>query len=202
MESGKAFEIEQETPVYRGFFHLSHFRIRHTLFKGGWSDSIHRELFHRSSCVGVVCYDPWNDKVILLEQFRIGAINATQDPWLIEIVAGAIEEGESAEDVAHREALEEAGCTITELLHISSFFTSPGGSSEKLTLFCGIIHSENLGGIHGLEEEGEDIKVSVVDFNEAWEMVQQNRIESAIPIIALQWLAMNRTELIERYLRQ
>jgi ADP-ribose pyrophosphatase len=199
MQSDKAYEIVEETPVYRGFFHVSHFSVRHTLFRGGWSGPIHRELFHRGSCVAVVPYDPWRDTVILLEQFRIGAIKANRDPWLTEIVAGAIEEGESAEEVAHREAEEEAGCKIDDLLRISEFFTTPGGSSEKITLYCGILRSDGLGGVHGLAEEDEDIRVRVVPFDEAWRMVLDNRIESAIPIIGLQWLAMNRADLRQRY---
>ena len=192
MNSEYAFEIVEEAPIYRGFFNLSRYSVRHTLFGGGWSGKVSRELFHRTSCVAVVTYDPWHDKVILLEQFRIGAIKANRNPWLIEIVAGAIEEGERAEDVAHREAEEEAGCKIGELIRISEFFTSPGGSSEKITLFCGIVDSTGLGGVHGLAEEDEDIKVEVVDFETAWSLVNNGRIESAIPIIGLQWLAMNR----------
>ncbi|NJD06103.1 MAG: NUDIX domain-containing protein [Methylococcaceae bacterium] len=196
--AGKSYEILQETPVYRGFFRLSRLHLRHTLFGGGWSEPIQRELFHRTSCVAVVPYDPVRDTVVLLEQFRVGAIKGGGDPWLLEIVAGAIEDGESAEDVAHREALEEAGCRLQELIRVYEFFTTPGGSSEKLTLYCGIVDSGGLGGIHGLAEEGEDIRVSVVEFLEAWRLVQSGRIESAIPIIGLQWLAMNRADLRRR----
>lgn len=195
----KSYEVLEETPVYRGFFRLSRLHLRHTLFGGGWSEVLQRELFHRTSCVAVVPYDPLRDTVLLLEQFRIGAVKGQGDPWLLEIVAGAIEEGESAEEVAHREALEEAGCRLQELIRLYEFFTTPGGSSEKLTLFCGIIDSQGLGGVHGLAEEGEDIRASVVGFDEAWDLVQSGRIESAIPIIGLQWLAMNRQDLRRRY---
>jgi len=191
----KSFELVEETPVYRGFFNLIGMRLRHTLFRGGWSDVVSRELFHRGSCVAVVPYDPANDAVVLIEQFRVGAMKANSDPWLIEIVAGAIEEGETADEVAHREALEEAGCELRELIRIGEFFTSPGGSSEKITLFCGIVDTPGLGGIHGLEEEGEDILVSVVSFEEAMSLLNRGRIESAIPIIGLQWLALNRERL-------
>lgn len=195
----QAFEILEETPIYRGFFRLSRFRLRHTLFAGGWSDSIERELFHRTSCVAVVPYDPWRDRVVLLEQFRIGAVRDGGNPWLVEVIAGAVEEGENADEVAHREAREEAGCDLKELIRLYEFFTTPGGSSERLTLYCGILDSAGLGGIHGLVEEGEDIRVSVSPFDEAWGLVQSGRIESGIPIIGLQWLAMNRDSLRRRY---
>lgn len=191
----RLFELVEEKPVYQGFFNLIGMRLRHTLFRGGWSEVVSRELFHRGSCVAVVPYDPVNDAVVLIEQFRVGAMKANTDPWLLEIVAGAIETGESAEEVAHRETREEAGCELRELIRISEFFTSPGGSSEKITLYCGIVDTVGLGGIHGLEKENEDILASVVSFDAAMSLLNQGRIESAIPIIGLQWLALNRQQL-------
>lgn len=188
----KQFEILDETLEYEGFFSLSSYRLRHTLYKGGWSETVRRELFHRSRCVGVVLYDPDTDQVVLIEQFRIGAVKHKETPWLIEIVAGAIEEGESPEEVARRESEEEAGCSPRELIRIGEFFTTPGANSERLVLFCGLVNSKGVGGIYGLPEEHEDIRVFVVDFAEAFSWVESGVIDSAIPIIGLQWLAMNR----------
>jgi ADP-ribose pyrophosphatase len=198
-ESEKLFEVGEETPVYQGFFSMFRLRLRHTLFRGGWSRELVRELFHRGTCVAVIPYDPVNDTVVLIEQFRVGALKFKADPWLLEIVAGAVEEGESPQQVARREALEEAGCEIEHLILINEFFTTPGGSSEKITLFCGIADTASLGGFHGLEEEGEDIRVEVVGFDEAWGLLENGAIDSAIPIIALQWLAMNRERLRLEY---
>jgi ADP-ribose pyrophosphatase len=191
----KNFEIIEEAPIYRGFFNLSRLKVRHTLFRGGWSEALERELFHRGRCVAVVPYDPATDRVVLIEQFRIGALHLKDDPWLLEIVAGAIEAGESAEEVAHRETLEEAGCEIRELIRIGEFFLTPGACSERLTLFCGLIDSEGVGGIYGLAEEYEDIRASVVDFEVAMAWVNEGLIDSAIPIVGLQWLALHRNRL-------
>jgi ADP-ribose pyrophosphatase len=191
-KTDKAFEIVEETPVFRGFFNLLRLKVRHTLYRGGWSEILERELFHRGGCVAVIPYDPVTDRVILIEQFRIGALKTRQDPWLLEIVAGAVEEGESPEEVAHRETREEAGCEIRELIRIGEFYPTPGGCSEKITLFCGIIESEGVGGVHGLAEEHEDILATAVDFQQAMEWLRQGRIEAATPIIGLQWLALNR----------
>lgn len=195
----KSFEINEDAPVYRGFFNMSRLRLRHTLFRGGWSAELTRELFHRGSCVAVVPYDPARDSVVLIEQFRVGALQCKADPWLLEIVAGAVEEGESPQQVALREAREEAGCEIRRLIRIGEFFTTPGGSSERITLFCGIVNASGCGGIHGLEEEDEDIRVETVCFDEAWALLENGAIDSAIPIIALQWLAMNRERLRQEY---
>lgn len=195
----KCFEVSEEVPVYQGFFNMFRLKLRHTLFRGGWSGELVRDLFHRGTCVAVIPYDPVNDTVVLIEQFRVGALKFKADPWLLEIVAGAVEEGESPPQVARREALEEAGCEIKHLIRISEFFTTPGGSSEKITLFCGIVDTAGIGGLHGLAEEDEDIRVEVVGFGEAWGLLENGAIDSAIPIIALQWLAMNRGRLRLEY---
>jgi ADP-ribose pyrophosphatase len=194
-DSIKSFEVSEETIVYAGFFQMTRLHLRHTLFRGGWSKDLIRELFHRGACVAVLPYDPVNDAVVLIEQFRVGALKFKADPWLLEIVAGAVEEGESPQQVAHRESLEEAGCQIKQLLAISEFFTTPGAFGEKITLFCGIVDTATMGGVYGLAEEDEDIRVEVVSFDEAWGMLENGSIDSAIPMIGLQWLAMNRERL-------
>lgn len=188
----KTFEIVAKETIYKGFFRLEKYRLKHTLFQGGWSSELDRELFRRGNCVAVLLYDPVRDEVILIEQFRVGAILQPERAWLLEIVAGAIEEGETAAEVAVREAKEEAGCEIQELKLIKEFYTTPGGASEWLSLFYGRVDSTGVGGIHGLDHEDEDIRVSAVKFDEVWRLLEQGKIDSAIPIIAIQWLYIHR----------
>jgi ADP-ribose pyrophosphatase len=196
----KDVKILNQDTVYNGFFRMEKVHLQHTLFAGGWSGEINRELFVRNNCVAVILYDPNRDEVVLIEQFRVGAIhNPINTPWLIEIVAGIMEDGETPEDVARRESMEEAGCEILELVKINTFYLSPGGSSEKITLFCGFVNSENVSGIHGLPDENEDILVRAVPFAEAYDMVLTNQIDSAIPTIAIQWLALRRANLISHF---
>ena len=196
----KKFKIINKEILYSGFFRMEKYCLQHTLYAGGWSAAINRELFVRGSCVAVLLYDPERDKVVLIEQFRAGAILQPDRAWLVEIVAGAIEEGETAIEVAYRESIEEAGCEIQELIVINEFYTTPGGASERITLFCGKIDSTKVGGIHGLDHEDEDISVRSVDFDEAYRMVESNEIESAIPIIAIQWLALNKEKIRQKWL--
>ena len=196
----KHFEILKKEIVYPGFFRMEKYWLKHTLYQGGWSEEITRELFVRGSCVAVLLYDPVTDEIVLIEQFRAGAIIRPEQAWLVEIVAGAIEEGETAEEVAYRECLEEAGCQARDMKYICEFYTTPGGSSERITLFCARMNSGEIGGIHGLDEEHEDILVRTVPFAEAYRMVRQGEIESAIPIIAIQWLALNKAELRQEWL--
>lgn len=194
----KGFEVIEESPIYRGFFNLSQFRLRHTLYGGGWSAPLSRELFHRGRCVAVIPYDPVTDRVVLIEQFRIGALGDKPVPWLVEIVAGAIETGESPEAVARRESMEEAGCQLGQLIPIGEFYTTPGGCSEKVSVFCGLVEGEVKEGVYGLVEEDEDIRVLVISLDEALAWLNRGLIDSAIPALALQWLALNRNSLRAR----
>jgi len=193
--------IEQKTP-FQGFFSVKQYTIEHTLYNGGWSSPVSREVFHRGNCVAVILYDPTRDEVVIIEQFRAGAILTSnqEDAWLLEIVAGAMEHGEAAEDVARREAIEESGCEIQEMVKINEFFTSPGGTSECLTLFCGKVDASNVGGIHGLDHEDEDIAVTSMKFDQVYSLMEQGRIISAIPIIAIQWLYIHRESLQQQWL--
>ena len=193
--SKKQFSIINETIRYEGFFSLKTIELKHTLYKGGWSNTLTRELFHRGNCVAVLLYDPIRDEVVIIEQFRVGAIQFPDQAWLLEIVAGAIEIGETAEEVDYRESVEEAGCEIQELIKINDFFTSPGGTSELLTLFYGKVDTSRVGGIHGLEHEDEDISVTTMKFEKVYQLLLDGKILSAIPIIAIQWLYIHREQL-------
>lgn len=192
----KQYTIINETVQYNGFFSLKTIELKHTLYKGGWSKPLTRELFQRGNCVAVLLYDPVRDEVVIIEQFRVGALQLpTEQAWLLEIVAGAIETGETAEEVAYRESVEEAGCEIQELIKINDFFTSPGGTSELLSLFYGKVDTSNVGGFHGLDDEDEDISVTTMKFDEVYQLLLDGKILSAIPIIAIQWLFINRDKL-------
>ena len=194
----KEFKVIQKEAMYQGFFSLNRYQVQHTLFAGGWSEVLTRELFQRGNCVAVLLYDPDTDKLVIIEQFRMGPMaqpEVQERAWLLEIVAGAIEPGETAEEVAYRESEEEAGCVVKEMHLINEFYTSPGGASERISLFYGRVNAGDVGGIHGLDHEHEDILVSTVSFEEAYAMIEDGRIESAIPIIAIQWLALNKHKL-------
>ncbi len=197
---GSDIEILGKTQRYKGFFEIVSYRFRHRLFAGGWSGEVEREVFERGHAVAVLPYDPDADNVVLLEQFRIGAYVAGLPSWQTEIVAGIIEDGEAEHDVAGREAMEEAGAAIGELIPIHRYLVSPGGASESVSLYCGRVDSRGLGGVHGLPEEHEDIRVEVVNADSAIGMLNEGRISNAVTIIALQWLALNRERLRRTWL--
>ena len=189
------WKLDKRQLLFSKYFRLEEYSLSHELFEGGYSNIFTREIFERGSVVALLPYDPERRKVVLLEQFRAGAIGDEQTPWLFECVAGVIEEGESEDQVAIRESREEADCDIQQLHQISRYYVSPGGTTELCTLYCGIIDSNGIGGIHGLDEENEDIRVEVVDADLAYAMVRDGRIKSSATIIALQWLELNEQRL-------
>ncbi|NOY62026.1 MAG: NUDIX domain-containing protein [Gammaproteobacteria bacterium] len=199
MTDPQQIEMVEKKPCYSGFFRLYRCRVRHTLFAGGWSDELVRELIDRGQGVAVLLYDPVLDRVVLIEQFRIGAIGAECGPWLVEIVGGMVEPGESRRDVAQRETMEEAGCQLRDLIPIYDYFSSPASSCERIALYCGIVDASRAGGVYGLADEGEDIRVRVMDCDAALEQIGRGALASATPIIALQWLMLNRPRLREQW---
>lgn len=197
--TSKDFEIVERSDLYKGFFTMALYKLRHRLFRGGWSPTFSREVFERGAVAAVLPYDPVRDTVVLIEQFRPGAAAANQPPWMIEIVAGIIEPGESAEEMCRREAVEEAGCVLHQLEPIVDFFPSAGGCSERVHLFCGRVDSEGVGGVHGREDEVEDIRVFVEPADRAFAMLRKGKIESSIAVIGLLWLELNRDDLRRRW---
>ena len=184
-------EIIDKSTVFQGFFRINEYKMRHRLFGGGWSDVVTREMFERGHAVVVLPYNAQTDELVLIEQFRLGAMASSPSPWLLEAIAGMIEPGESAQQVAQREAEEEAGLTINELWPMLSYLSSPGGTTERIQLFLGRLTQPVSTGLFGLAAEHEDIKVHLLQRTEAMQLLAEQKIDNAASVIALQWLALN-----------
>ncbi len=189
------YEVLDRRRAYDGFFKIDVYTLRHRLYRGGLSAPLRREVFERGHAAAVIPYDPASDRVVLIEQFRVGAIGAPGRPWVLEPVAGIIEEAESPEDVARREAREEAGLKLGELILIAHYLASPGGTSERITLYCGLVEANGAGGDFGAAREHEDIRAFALPFEEAWREVWARPVQAASTLIAMQWLALNRSRL-------
>ena len=192
-------EVVEKATVFQGRFQVDRYRLRHKRHDGQWSETFTREVFERGHAAAVLPYDPVLDRVVLIEQFRPGAYTSGRHPWLIEIVAGIIEPGEPAADVARREAKEEANVEITAIEEVASFLMTPGACSEAVTFFVGRCDSQGAGGVHGLAQEHEDIRVFTVSTDEAAAMLAAGKVENALAIIAIQWLLLNRMQLRDRW---
>lgn len=188
-------EVRTIETQYQGFFAINVYQLTHKLFSGKQSQLIQREMFERGDAVVVIPYDVKEDKVLLIEQFRPGALRSNQNPWLLEFIAGMFGQDESPIDVAIREAKEEADIQITEkdITPIMQYLSSPGGMSECMHLYLAKIDSSqvDVGAVFGLDEENEDILLHLVPREEALALLSAGKITNASTIIALQWLALN-----------
>lgn len=200
MRRDRRVEIIEKTPVFQGYFRVDAYRLRHSLYAGGMSGEMRREVFERGHAVAVLPYDPVRREVVLIEQFRVGAHAAGHTPWLMEIAAGIIGDGETVENVARREVMEETGLAVQDLVYAVTYLASPGGSSETDVMFAARVDAAGAGGIHGLDHEHEDIRVVPLAVPEALALLDAGtEVLNAHLLIALQWLALNENRLREKW---
>lgn len=200
-------EVVRKEPGYSGFFDLNIYTLRHRKFAGDWTREITREVFERGHAVAVVPYDPSLDKVLLIEQFRPGAyfsmssawFSGDTSPWLYEGVAGIIEPGEQPEDVAYREAVEETGTELSDLMLVSHYLVSPGGTTESVFVYVGRADLSNVNGLHGIPHEGEDIRPFTVPLAEAYNAIEDGLVNNAMTIVALQWMVLNKDKMLAKW---
>lgn len=188
--------LENTQVAYQGFFKMLKYTLKHRLFNGGWSKSFSRELFVRGDAAAAILYDPSRDQIGYIEQFRVGAMAAGQDPWCLEVVAGMIDKGETGRSTIERELVEEADFHPTEIIEIGSYLSTPGGCDERVWLYCALGDLSNIGGVHGLDYENEDIRVHVEPAETVLKRIFTDRFNNAATVIALQWLALNRVRLM------
>jgi len=201
-------EVVKKERAHDGYFKVDQYHLRHRKHEGGWTDVMSREVFERGHATAALLFDPILDKVVFIEQFRPGAYGAfnspwfdskTQSPWLLECVAGIIDKDEMPGDVARRECLEEANCKVLDLVPISHYFASPGGTTESVFLYCARVDATDAGGVHGLDHEHEDIRVICVDTKTALAWLDEGRFINAMTLIGMQWLKLNLPSLRNRW---
>ncbi len=191
--------ILEDQRVYDGHFKMHRLTVQHRLFGGGWSEPLSREIFERGDAVGVLPWDPVSDDLIMLEQYRVGVRRDEDSPWMLELVAGVVEDGESDAEVARREAQEEAALSISELEPVARYYPSAGACTEQVRLFIGRTQRPEQGGVYGNADEGEDIRVHILPRAEVMDYLTSGFINNGHTLIALQWLALHGDELRGRW---
>ena len=189
-------EIAGVETGFQGFLRLDVCRFRHRRFDGGWSALRRYDLLRVGSAVAVALYDPDRDAVVLVEQLRLGALFAGAAPWQFEVAAGRADGDEPPATVAMRELREETGLVpASALIPIQRYLPSPGVSDESVLLYCARVDSTAAGGLHGLPDEGEDIRVAVKPMAEIETLLDAGMIENGHSLIALYWLLRHRERL-------
>lgn len=187
---------------FEGFFRIDVHRLRYRKFDGSWSDVVEREVFERGTAAAVLPYDPIREEIVLIRQFLPGFLFSGRDPFPLHIVAGMIDPGETPEDVARRETMEEAGLSLEQrpMEKVASYLPSPGGSSEVIHVFVACVDASHAGGHHGLPEEHEDIRVEVMRLDDAIVLLDRDAVEDGPTLVAILWLARHRERLRRAWL--
>lgn len=183
------FEIKSREFLYQGFIRVEKISLRHQLFnQKEYSALIQRELIHRKEAAGVLIYNDQQQRFALIEQFRIGAIDDEVSPWQLEIIAGVLDGDETPESCIRRESLEESGCEIEDLEYLYSFYPSAGACDEIFHLYVAQAELPEHGGIFGMPDEGENIQLHILNYQDLPALFLSQRLRNAPVIMALQWL--------------
>lgn len=193
-------EVSAHNQPYADFFAIEEFQLRHRRFDGTMGPELKRAVFVSGDAATVLPYDPATDRVMLVEQFRMGPLGrGDAQCWSIEAIAGRVDPGETPEQTARREAVEEAGLTLGPLHRVHGYYPSPGAKTEYLHSFvaeCPL--PDDAAGLGGLPGEGEDIRSHIMPFADAMALLDSGEIENAPLIVSLYWLAAHRDKLRAR----
>lgn len=193
----EAVDVAQMETPHQGFFLTRSYELRHPRFDGRMSPPLRREVFVATDASIVLPYDPRRDRVLLVEQFRMGPFGRGDAyPWMLEPVAGRVDAGETPETTAHRECQEEAGLALYGLEKVSAHYCSPGDSTEYFHVFIGLCDLPEVSqGRGGLETEHEDIRTHILSYEQAMGLLDSGEAEAGPLVLALLWLAKSRDRL-------
>jgi len=181
------YKIINKKNLYSGFFSLNKYEFIHEKHNGEWTSTVEREVFSGAHVSTLLPYDPIKKEIILIQQFRAGVLSRYDENYLLEIVAGIVDEGENPEQTAIRECFEETGCEVKQIHPVQSYFPAPGSSESYYHLYLGEIQAFDGERIKGLEKENEDILVKSFKIEEVKQMLKEKKIMNGLTLVALQW---------------
>jgi len=182
------FDIRSVRTIFRDYFQIDEARVSYQLPNGEMSGVVRRLSFVRGDSCAAVVVNEVDGTTIMARQFRFPTV-AKGPGWILEIVAGTVENGELPEDCIRREIKEELGYEALCLSHLRTFYTSPGGSSERVHLFHAVVSASSRtdsGG--GAPEEQEDIEAVEISLAEVPRLLASGSVIDAKTIIGLSWL--------------
>jgi ADP-ribose pyrophosphatase len=197
----RKIECEKTEVLADAYFRYEQLTLRTETFAGKLSPPYKREVLRSGPAVVVLLYDPVEQQLILIEQFRVGAyVNNLPSAWILECVAGLVDEGETRKATARREAKEETGCDVRRLEFAGAYLSSPGLSDELVSIYVGEVDAAQAGGIHGHVGEGEDIRTVIFTVEEALAAADQGAVVNIMAQTALLWFARHGELLRQRWL--
>lgn len=201
-ENPPAKILSRET-LFDAYHRLEMLKVRpRSLKDGSWGPEMEREIFFGKRIAIVIPYIPETDEIVLNQQFRLGAMLAGEEnPHMLECAAGAIDEGETPDEAARREVLEETGCEVLDLEFIGNAYSSPGCMAEQFHMYVGRIAKAKTG-IYGHEDEGEEILTHLLPFEKVVEMLDNGEITNVNAALMLNWFARHRDRLRRKWLKK
>jgi len=189
--------VQTRGQPYGDFFAVEEYDLSFQRFDGAHSPVVKRAVFVSGDAVTVVPYDPVRDRVLIVEQFRMGPFaRGDSQPWQLEPIAGRIDPFETAEDAARREAVEEAGLTLGALLPIAGFYPSPGAKTEYIYSYIALTDLPDEAAIlAGEASEAEDIKGHILSFDDFAAVVARGEATTAPLLLSYYWLERERPRL-------
>jgi ADP-ribose pyrophosphatase len=190
-------DVLAERRPYRNYFAVQEYDLRFRQFGGGMSAPVSRAVFVTGDAVTVLPYDVGRDRVLLIEQFRPAPfVRGDAEYWSLEAIAGRVDAGETPEAAARREAVEEAGLVLGDLIRVAGYYPSPGAVAEYLTSYVALTDlPDGCAGVFGLAGEAEDIRGHLVGFDALMDLVTSGEINNAPLILTVLWLARERARL-------
>jgi nudix-type nucleoside diphosphatase (YffH/AdpP family) len=181
---------------YTNFFSIQELDIQVRTYDGAMGPVLERAAFFVGEAAIVLPYDPVLDVVLLTEQFRYPVFaTGDRDPWVKEPVSGLVEPGETAQDAARRETVEEAGVDLSDLHPVGGAYSSTGSSTEFVYMFLGIADLSDTDGSGGVEAENEDIRTEVISYDDLMQRVDAGQFRD-LPLVTISlWLARHRDRL-------
>jgi ADP-ribose pyrophosphatase len=201
MTDDEKLRIHGQERALDGWIGVDDFVLSHRRFDGGWTRPLNRRIVRRGEAVVVLPYDPERDAVVLIEQFRAGAIDDPRSPWLVETVAGLRDRSGTPEEIGRSELVEEAGLEAGAMVQLWEGYASPGFADEYLYGFVAQVDCRGVAGHHGVDEEDEDIRPFVLGFDEALEWWRAGRLLNTPLLTTLLALALERPALRRRWTR-
>lgn len=187
-------QIEKKQRILDDFFKVEEVYLRYERFDGHMSPLVRRLNFERGDSVAILIFNPKSQQIVLVNQFKYPAYEKGPG-WITETVAGMIDVNESPENAARREVEEETGYTVSKLELISTFYVSPGGSSERIFLYYAEVEGTGkIGAGAGTAREDEDIMTVKLSLPEALREIQGGQIADAKTILGILWLQNRLTE--------
>ncbi|MDO4643378.1 MAG: NUDIX domain-containing protein [Cardiobacteriaceae bacterium] len=194
------YQIHSESNAYKGFFRIRRYEVSYESFRGGMCETVVRECMGGGYVVSALPYDPQRQEIVLVEQFRIGATIAGERPWQYEIVAGFVDVDDvSPEESMQRELEEEIGTRAQHLEHLFTYLGSPGGSAGRTHLYLAEIDSSQIATYSGLEEEGEDIAVHRLSYEETLCWLFAGKLNNSNTLLALQAFLLRHPQLQKQW---